>query len=75
MMLVDVCDALLLKLWYQFWVKHQVLQLLIYALIVGLHIDDGTEMLLVDNLVVFRFSTTYADDALAIASSGFIEGV
>ena len=63
MMLVDVCDALLLKLRYQFRVKHQVLQLLIYALIVGPHIDDGTEMLLVVNLVVFRFSTTYSDDA------------
>ncbi len=40
MMLADVFDALLLKLRYQFRVKHQVLQLLIYALIVGLHIDD-----------------------------------
>lgn len=75
MMLADVFDALLLKLRYQFWVKHQVLQLLIYALIVGQHIDDGTEMLLVDNLVVFRFSTTYAVMPLAIASSGFIDGV
>ena len=62
-MLADVFEALLLKLRYLFRVKHQVLQLLIYALIVGQHIDDGTEMLIVDNLGVFRFSTTNADDA------------
>lgn len=75
MMLADVFDALLLKLRYQFRVKHQVLQLLIYALIVGLHIDDGTEMLLVDNLVVSGSPPPMQMMPLAIASSGFIEGV
>ena len=55
--------------------QDEFFQFSVDTLVAGLYVDDGTKLGFMKNLVVFRFSTSYADDASDIASSGFMEGV
>lgn len=74
-MLADILYAFLLQLRHARRVNDYILQFIEDALKRRLHVYYWTQLLLVYNLIVLRFSTTNDDNAFDMASSAFIPGV
>ena len=64
----DVFDALAFEFGDSFGVEHELFELVVDALVGGLHVDDGAQFRLAQNLVVLRLASSDADDALCSAS-------
>ena len=60
----DVRPAILFQQADQFRTKYQPFKRIVHAIIVGLDIHDRSVNLLVDNLVVFGFATSHADQTM-----------
>ena len=70
-----IFHTLLFQQRYPLWMKDEFFQFSVDPLVAGLYVDDGTKLGFMKNLVVFRFSTSYADDPPCHRFSGFMEGV
>ena len=53
---VDVFNALTLQIIYMVTVGHQFFQLGLNAFIIGLHIDNGAQLVFIEKLIVFLFA-------------------
>ena len=62
-MVANVFYTLSFEFRNQLGILDEVFQLLVNTFIIGQYIDDGAQMFLVQNLVVFGFSSSYTDDS------------
>ena len=58
-----VFDTLSLESWDAFGMQHELLEFVIDTFIGRLHVDDGAQLVFIDNLVILRFTATDTDDA------------
>ena len=65
----DILDALAFQPRNAFRVKYQLFQFAADTVVVGLHIDDGAQFGLAQNLVILRLASANADDAIDNASN------
>ena len=64
MVTADVFNALSFQFRDALRVEHQHLEFMIDTLVGGLHIDDGAQVVLIENLIVLGLTSTNADDTL-----------
>ena len=70
MVLADELHALLFEQGDALRMQDNGLQLLVHAFVVGLHVDDGTKLLFVEDVVAFRLSSAHNDDAFRHGQQG-----
>lgn len=67
---IYIGDAFALETWQTLRMEHQLLKGMEDTLLGRFNVDDGTQLVLLDNLVVFGFATSYNDNTFGHGKEG-----